>query len=398
MAPLCQAWNKRQQRLCLLFCMRHLQRNDTLRRYDMSFGGRNAPGHHSMPHMQGQLPDRYYQQRPVTSDWDVQFPESHGAPIRQEQVYTSGAPQQERNFSVNPVNSAHRGYENRVYSHPQGQQLFEGHVRPASAQHQLGQSPPIGFAQRPPSMYMDASGQRFEDRLPQGHGNEPRYIAGLHQQAVIHPAPLQLGFDRPQSSCPPTPMNPRPVMRNPYQQQYIQAAADDVVDVEGSQRFRQPYYPFQDHQRPSTSPQYAAHLGQMHRHEDTVEDEPQTCGVGIVFHSSGHGSLAVKRLVPGGPAARCGLIRQGDILTHIDATNVYQQSASDINQLISGPQGSFVTLRFKRSGSSPVVAAVERSWAPSTAERSKALSNGGGPPSKVRGFCTALQLPANSSP
>jgi C-terminal processing protease CtpA/Prc len=110
-----------------------------------------------------------------------------------------------------------------------------------------------------------------------------------------------------------------------------------------------------------------------------------------VFHSGGHGSLAVKRLVPGGPAARCGLIKQGDILTYIDDTNVYQQSASDINHLISGPQGSFVRLRFKRSGSSPVVAVVERMWAPSTAERSKALSNGGGPPSKVCGN-TAISL------
>ena len=164
-----------------------------------------------------------------------------------------------------------------------------------------------------------------------------------------------------------------------------------MVDVEGSQRCRQPPHPFQHRQRPSTSPQHDVHSGQMHPHRDDVEDEPQTCGVGIVFHSSGHGSLAVKRLVPGGPAARCGLIKQGDILTHIDETNVYQQNASDINHLISGPQGSFVTLRFKRSGSGAVVAAVERAWAPSTAERSKALSNGGGPPSKVGGFVAALQ-------
>jgi hypothetical protein len=382
----------------------------TLGRFNMSIGGQNASGHHSIPHLQGQLPDRYYHQRPVTSDWDVQpqFPAPYGGPIHQQQAYSYGAPhahaadathhhhalisgQQGRNFPANSVNSAHRGYENGVYSHPQGQQLYQGHVHPATARHQIVQSPPVSFAQRPPSMYVDATGQRFEDRLPQGRAEEPRFIAGLHQQVNIRPSPLQLGHERPRSSYAPAPTNPPPLMRNPHQQQFFQSGADDVVDVEGSQRFYQPHHPFQDRQRPNTSPQHAVHPGQMHPHGDDVEDEPQTCGVGIVFHSSGHGSLAVKRLVPGGPAARCGLIKQGDILTHIDETNVYQQIASDINHLISGPQGSFVTLRFKRSGSSPVVAAVERAWAPSTAERSKALSNGGGPPSKVSGFVDALQ-------
>jgi len=66
----------------------------TLGRFNMSIGGQNASGHHSIPHLQGQLPDRYYHQRPVTSDWDVQpqFPAPYGGPIHQQQAYSYGAP------------------------------------------------------------------------------------------------------------------------------------------------------------------------------------------------------------------------------------------------------------------------------------------------------------------
>ena len=240
---------------------------------------------------------------------------------------------------------------------------------------------------QPLPMHMQTADQRFEHHYVQSHGYS------LHQgsRQNIHPSPPQHAHYHLPSSYAPAlaPAHPRSAAQMPEQHHHFQSSFDDVVDVEGAQRFRgQPQYTFHHTQRPSTAPPHAQ-PGQMHPQihpaDGVNDDEPVSCGVGIVFHSSGHGSLAVKRLVPGGPAARCGLIRQGDILTHIDQTNVYQQNASDINHLISGPQGSFVQLRFKRSGSSPVIAVVERVWAPSTAERSKALSNGGGPPSKVSG-------------
>jgi hypothetical protein len=239
-----------------------------------------------------------------------------------------------------------------------------------------------------PSMKLDSGGHPYQDHFLSFNAPYPRHITGNRAIAPVQP-PVLHDYGRPQTAHASALGPPWPLVHASCHQQPSEHGNDDVVDVESSQRFRQPPHKFQNHLRPSTSPSPALQPAQMYSQnlasDGHQEEVPATCGVGIVFHSSSHGSLAVKRLVPGGPAARCGIIKQGDILTHIDETNVYQQTASDINHLISGPQGSYVRLKFKRSGSNPVVAVVERVWAPSTAERSKALSNGGGPPSKVHG-------------
>ena len=374
----------------------------------MSRGGYvHTSGNYPAPPLaQEQNPDRFYRPRPVTSDWDLtpNFPAPYEAAVHQQQVRSPGAPpayvadaihphharpaaQQMHFLPANASNPPHRGHDTGAYFYHPGQPYFqESHARPASAQHQRAQPSFGSVPPRTPSMYVNTAGQIFEDRPSQVH--DARHFTST-QQSGIGPSLHQHDRQHQQPQHAIAPSHSQTEMPNPYLQHHFQNATDDVVDVEGAQRYRRQPYMFQDHARPSSSPPHALHPGQMyphpHRYAAAAEtvDEPVTCGVGIVFHSSDHGCLAVKRLVPGGPAARCGLIKQGDVLTNIDDTNVYQQSTSEINHLISGPQGSFVRLRFKRSGSNPVVAVVERVWAPSTAERSKALSNGGGPPSKV---------------
>ncbi len=371
----------------------------------MNRGGYKASAHYSAPH-HPQVPhsDRYYHPRPVSSDWDLQnhLHEPQGAPILQQHVRSPGAlpvdtahgmhthhartvGHQGHNFARDEANHSLPGHDNGAHFHPARLQMYQDNTAHyGEAVHERSVPPFVSIPPRPPTLHSDITGQHPEDRFTPGQGYDPRLFAAAQQETIqpshIHSHHFEYG--RPQSFHAPAPPHP-------YQQHQFQNGTDDVVDVEGSQRFRQFHNPFNDHPRPSTLPSHAMRPGQEFPLRDAAE-VPVTCGVGIVFHSSGHGSLAVKRLVPGGPAAHCGLIKQGDILTHIDDTNVYQQSASDINHLISGPQGSFVRLRFKRSGSSPVVAVVERVWAPSTAERSKALSNGGGPPSKVRSFAPSF--------
>lgn len=384
----------------------------------MSRGGYHAHEHHPGPQQpQFQNPVRPHHPRPVTSDWDLQpnanqFHAPHGAPIQPQQLRTPGAhsasspgdmhlhdPRQYvHNFSGGEANHPLRGHDHAVYSHPAAQQLHAfDHTLSGNVQYQKDFPRPFSIPQGPPPFYSGVAGQHVEDRILQGYGQDHR-LSAVAQEAYNRPPHFSHVPDRPQFSHAPSSALSRPSMHGPPQNLHFQngtgyvggVGGDDVVDVEGGQRFRQFQNAFHDHARPGTSPAHVPHPGQSFPSDDATE-EPLKCGVGIVFHSGGHGSLAVKRLVPGGPAARCGLIKQGDILTYIDDTNVYQQSASDINHLISGPQGSFVRLRFKRSGSSPVVAVVERMWAPSTAERSKALSNGGGPPSKVSAH-TAISL------
>jgi hypothetical protein len=377
----------------------------------MSRGGYKASVHYSAPqHPQVQHSDRYYDHpRPVTGDWDLQnhFHEPRGAPIIQQHTRSPGplpvdaaigmhthhartVGHQVHNFARDEVNHSFRGHANGTHFHPASLQLYQDNTAHyGEAPHGSIAPPFVSIPPRPHALHSDITGQHPEDRFTPGHGYDPRLFAAA-QQGNIQPAHIythHLDHIRPQSFHGPAPPHSRTVMQDSHQQHQYPNGTDDVVDVEGSQRFHQFQNRAVDHPRPSTLLPLAMRLGQEFPSGDAAE-VPVTCGVGIVFHSSGHGSLAVKRLVPGGPAAHCGLIKQGDILTYIDDTNVYQQSASDINHLISGPQGSFVRLRFKRSGSSPVVAVVERVWAPSTAERSKALSNGGGPPSKVRSFVT----------
>lgn len=372
----------------------------------MSRDGHAPAGSYPVPPpLQGQHPDRFYRPRPVTSDWDVSpnYPASSEAPIHFHQ-------QQARSLVVPPANAAdamhphfaripgpgpniaggavstpQHGPERSAYLHyPVYPHYQDGHARPATAHHQTGQPSFGNIPPRTPSMRLNTAGQVHMNGPSQGYIQDARHFSSTQQSG----AGPQRDRHIPQPVHPSASTNAQQEIHyNHYQQYQVQNATDDVVDVEGAQKYRHQHFPFQDHTQPGISTLPPPHPGHMYPHSYSAaaqaDDQPKMCGVGIVFHSSDHGCLAVKRLVPGGPAARCGLIKQGDILTYIDDTNVYQQSTSEINHLISGPQGSFVRLRFKRSGSGPVVAVVERGWAPSTAERSKALSNGGGPPSKI---------------
>jgi len=75
--------------------------------------------------------------------------------------------------------------------------------------------------------------------------------------------------------------------------------------------------------------------------------------------------LTIKKLAPGGPAARAGKLAVGDELVEVDGRNIKGQTLSDIQPYVSGPEGSSVNLGFRRRGTGMVRVTLRRIWTPS---------------------------------
>jgi len=57
----------------------------------------------------------------------------------------------------------------------------------------------------------------------------------------------------------------------------------------------------------------------------------------------------VKKVVPGGSAARSARVEVGDIITHADGVDVSGEPVSALRKRIVGPQGTYVRLGFRRA-------------------------------------------------
>ena len=71
-------------------------------------------------------------------------------------------------------------------------------------------------------------------------------------------------------------------------------------------------------------------------------------GIGCAFESGEGIGLLVHSLVAGGPADACGLIRKGDELVSVGGTDVRGMGASELAQVLIGPVGTSVHVRFLR--------------------------------------------------
>ena len=89
-------------------------------------------------------------------------------------------------------------------------------------------------------------------------------------------------------------------------------------------------------------------------HNSAMESSPEPLAVpvgqvGVGMRIQDDPPHKIISLVPGGPAARSGAIRVGDYLLAISDVEVRGLSAANIRSLIVGPDGSKVSLRFKRA-------------------------------------------------
>jgi hypothetical protein len=66
------------------------------------------------------------------------------------------------------------------------------------------------------------------------------------------------------------------------------------------------------------------------------------------LEARGRGPSFVAELAPGGSADRSGRVRVGDQLLLVDGQMVNGQTPSDLSQIISGPEGTYVNLTFRR--------------------------------------------------
>eukprot|EP00960_Hanusia_phi_P027719 746976-Hanusia_phi.AAC.6 len=62
------------------------------------------------------------------------------------------------------------------------------------------------------------------------------------------------------------------------------------------------------------------------------------------------GTVYVVEVVPGSPAADCGVIKLHDLLVSVDGRAVEKYNLQELHQMIRGPAGTPVVLEFKRTG------------------------------------------------
>lgn len=71
-------------------------------------------------------------------------------------------------------------------------------------------------------------------------------------------------------------------------------------------------------------------------------------GLGIIVAEVYHG-YKVMRLIPGGPADRQGLLKQGDVIFRVGRMNLANVELSSLSSYLAGPSGSYAQLVVKRS-------------------------------------------------
>mmetsp|Transcript_14129 Transcript_14129/g.22465 ORF Transcript_14129/g.22465 Transcript_14129/m.22465 type:complete len:132 (-) Transcript_14129:373-768(-) len=72
------------------------------------------------------------------------------------------------------------------------------------------------------------------------------------------------------------------------------------------------------------------------------------CGIGINFRADRTGALLVSSLIDGGPADKCGDVREGDVLYEVDSKIVLRSPLSNVSASLLGPNGSGVNVVFIR--------------------------------------------------
>lgn len=84
------------------------------------------------------------------------------------------------------------------------------------------------------------------------------------------------------------------------------------------------------------------------------------CGVGITFRYNAYLQLfEVQSLIAGGPAATSGEVLEGDVLMSAGGTDTSAIPLPELARLLIGPEGSEVTLHFRRPVAGSVEGAVE---------------------------------------
>eukprot|EP00291_Cryptomonas_curvata_P026059 CAMPEP_0172167046 /NCGR_PEP_ID=MMETSP1050-20130122/9347_1 /TAXON_ID=233186 /ORGANISM="Cryptomonas curvata, Strain CCAP979/52" /LENGTH=130 /DNA_ID=CAMNT_0012837779 /DNA_START=163 /DNA_END=552 /DNA_ORIENTATION=+ len=75
-------------------------------------------------------------------------------------------------------------------------------------------------------------------------------------------------------------------------------------------------------------------------------------GIGAYFHVSPDDpkGLAVKALLSGGPAHGTGRIAVGDVVLEVDGHGVYGKRQAELAEVLLGPHGSEVKLKFRSAG------------------------------------------------
>lgn len=79
------------------------------------------------------------------------------------------------------------------------------------------------------------------------------------------------------------------------------------------------------------------------------ELEGEFDGVGITFAHNGE-HFVITGVMPDSPAERSGALRPGDVLREVDQYDVRRMSVVELNEYVSGAQGSSVSLRVERDG------------------------------------------------
>mmetsp|Transcript_15598 Transcript_15598/g.24255 ORF Transcript_15598/g.24255 Transcript_15598/m.24255 type:complete len:150 (+) Transcript_15598:153-602(+) len=87
-----------------------------------------------------------------------------------------------------------------------------------------------------------------------------------------------------------------------------------------------------------------------------IEAKSDKVGIGAYFQKSktDPSGLSVKSLLSGSPAQTCNRIKVGDIIMSVDGMEVYGKKLAELAEVLLGPPGSPVTLKFKESKSGEV--------------------------------------------
>jgi len=101
-------------------------------------------------------------------------------------------------------------------------------------------------------------------------------------------------------------------------------------------------------------------------------------GLGLLLQQeAGDFKIYVERVVQGCAADRSGQIEKGDVLVAVDGRSVHDLDLDAVRKLITGPEGSPVTLQLLRAGRQPYTATMARAHPPRPIGAPKAAAGGG---------------------
>lgn len=100
-----------------------------------------------------------------------------------------------------------------------------------------------------------------------------------------------------------------------------------------------------DHSRFMTRAQYDAEQNQL--------NNAPTVGIGVYLSGGGADPLRIDAVIPNSPAAENGKLKPGDLITAVDHTDITGKTIDQVRPLITGKEGTDVTLTIKRTSTAP---------------------------------------------